>query len=460
MIIYENDKVLDLSEKVFGEKEESVLIKLISNKNYEEAINVLNKAIVLEPNNPNHYTNMSLCHLHNGNKNEAIQSAEKAVSLNSDPLYLNNLGLAYKNVDMPEKAIEIFKKIMKVTLDPYSMSNLATAYSDILDINTSIEYLKSAISLSKNDNLSGTHVNLAHCYHFNKLYDKAWEEYEHRMSYFPQMLAYIEKFGIEKKWNGKDDIKDKRILLFCEQGYGDIIQFIRFIPELKSKGCYIIACCPLNLISLIEPLVDEVLVKELIRTVKISNYDYHIATMSLPYLLKIDVNSFVGKYDFEFKPYPISGTKKFKIGICWQGSKKHKDDAKRSVNLSKFYEISQIIGVQLYSLQKNHKDRADCKIMNVIDHMDDMNDFKDTAGLIGAMDLVISVDTAILHLAGAIGKESWGLLAYKPDWRWGLKDIETFWYPSIKLIRQKERGNWNTVFEEVKNELRRINKIA
>jgi hypothetical protein len=216
-------------------------------------------------------------------------------------------------------------------------------------------------------------------------------------------------------------------------------------------------------------MVDEILIKEFVKT-KIPQYDYHVATMSLPYLLKIDVTneSFFDGYQYlglsnklwTIEPYTIEPTNKLKIGICWQGNKQHHDDAKRSINLNKFYEISQIPGIQLYSLQKQHANHADFKVMNIIDHMDDIRDFRDTARLIAAMHLVISVDTAIVHLSGAICKHTLCLLAYKPDWRWGLSGSKSFWYPSVELIRQKERGNWDTVIEEVKNILGGINKLA
>jgi len=485
MIIYDQGKILDVSEN-FGESDASLLLKLLEcedyerakdlamkmlknhpinceimqllgaiyskEKNFDAAIDILKKAVAIEPENPNNYTNLSLCYSNKGCKEEAVKNAEKAVELNSDPVYLNNLGVQYKNCDMPEKAIKVFRGMMTKVLDPYSISNMAAAYTDILDIDTAIKYLKAAINMAKD--LNGAHVNLALCYHLKGMHDEAWREYEYRLDYFAQLVAYLKKFGVEKKWNGKDSLEGKRVLLFCEQGYGDIIQFIRFIPYLKIRGCHIIACCPLPLISLIEPLVDEVLCKELIRSIPTPLYDYHIPTMSLPYLLKISTDKLRTYYnDFKFEPYPIKKTDKLKVGICWQGSKKHLDDRKRSVDLNKFYEVSQLPNIQLYSLQKDIGNPAELKMMNVINHMDDVGDFKDTAHLIAAMDMVISVDTAVLHLAGAMEKKAWCLLAYKPDWRWELDKFSTIWYPSVRLIRQKKRGDWSSVFDEVTNTL-------
>jgi hypothetical protein len=155
----------------------------------------------------------------------------------------------------------------------------------------------------------------------------------------------------------------------------------------------------------------------------------------------------------------------FKIGIIWAGNPGHPNDANRSVYLSNFRDIGNLPNVKLFNFQKELGKRVyansdvqidfaeNCEDMRLVDLSQSMKDFKETSELLVGMDLIITVDTSVLHLAGALGKQTLALIPYNPDWRWGIEGTDNAWYSSVKLFRQEELGDWETVFEKVKGEV-------
>jgi len=193
------------------------------------------------------------------------------------------------------------------------------------------------------------------------------------------------------------------------------------------------------------------------------NCNFHCSLASLPHLLKIS------KKEAESPPY-LRATKpanfeKYsgcKVGLVWAGSPRHARDELRSCKLNNFKPLFEIPNINFFSLQKDLRKRVwgesepvdlakGCKGMKLIDMSEFITDWEDTAAMIAAMDLIITVDTAVLHLAGAMGKKTWALIPYNPDWRWGLPGLteSTFWYPSVKLFRQPKRRDWESVINSI-----------
>jgi hypothetical protein len=144
------------------------------------------------------------------------------------------------------------------------------------------------------------------------------------------------------------------------------------------------------------------------------------------------------------------------IGLVWAGSPGHLNDRKRSCPIDLFLPIARIDGLRLFSLQKEIPDRwasGSVTEMNLVDYMEEIEDFSDTAGIIMNLDLIISVDTAVAHLAGALGKPVWTLLPFAPDWRWMLNREDSPWYPTMRLFRQPSSNDWESVISKVRNEL-------
>lgn len=243
-------------------------------------------------------------------------------------------------------------------------------------------------------------------------------------------------------WQG-EPLENKIIIVYCEQGYGDIIQFLRFVPILKE--CKVILHCPLAL----HPIIPYICNVELIDkdNPNLPTHDYHVLSMDLPFLLKQGVACPYIHFD---KKADIDES--FKIGIAWEGNPEHENTINRNCPLKHFKPLFNI--AQIFSLQKNihnHKLLESCESFDLFGiHI---NTFLDTIMLINAVDLVVTVDTCILHLAGALNKPTYGLLSKQHDARWG--DLErTVWYPSVKLFRQNEK--WELLLEKVAEDIKKL----
>jgi len=241
-------------------------------------------------------------------------------------------------------------------------------------------------------------------------------------------------------------------MIYHEQGYGDTIQFTRYLPKLyKFKDTKVIFGVQETLNKLIKYNFPN---NEIISTLDDNlKCDYSLPLMSIPY--KFDINNIkplkqylkVDAKDIKNFQQKHIIKKTFNIGIVWQGSQGHNKDKKRSLKLSYFERLLDIPNTTLYSLQI--KDNEEIENTNIINLGQHFNDFYDTAVAIKSLDLIISIDTSVIHLAGALGKECWVLISHHPDWRWGLNTTTNDWYKSITLFRQIDRSNWDIPFENI-----------
>lgn len=257
------------------------------------------------------------------------------------------------------------------------------------------------------------------------------------------MDHYWQFYEGSPRWNG-EPLTGKRLIVYGEQGLGDIIQFARYLPDLKAAGCHLILHCTPTLHRIFADLVDE-FVKD-----SIPEHDYHVLSMSLPFLLN--------RWDTESPAYlptpPLELDSQYadclKIGIAWEGNPNHSDNPDRCCPLRFFGHLAQP-KVRLFMLQNKIHDQS---LLNGVQDLPlysvPINDFWDTASLVGAMDVVISVDTSILHLAGAMGKPTYALLSHWHDTRWHAGS----WYQSVTLLRQQTSGDWNPLFATLCEDLK------
>jgi len=257
----------------------------------------------------------------------------------------------------------------------------------------------------------------------------------------PNMEYYRTMYKDSKKWDGKQGLAGKKVIVYMEQGHGDQIQFLRFVRFIKAMDCsQIILHTPKSLHRLIDTLGVEKIDRD---NNPLPNHDYHILSFSLPFLLREAVPNF----SIPLEPYITVSEKTellpgYNIGIAWEGSPLHKRNADRNCHLSNFKSIA-ASGINFFLLQPTIQD------FSLISGCEDMNlkgveieDFYDVAKLINSLDMVVTVDTAALHLAGAMGQRGFGLLGPKwEDRRWRMG----FWYPTIKLLK----GEWEEIFKQV-----------
>ncbi len=289
-------------------------------------------------------------------------------------------------------------------------------------------------------------------------FEEGWKEYEWRKD--------RKDFG-KRKFNKLlmpgVDIEGKEVLVFAEQGLGDALHFLRYIPMLKKKGCRVIFECGKEMHPLLRNFkwIDEILERDINNAPDIK-YDYEIPLLSLPKFFNTNNMNIPAEVPYlnadtmlkEKWAKFLQGSDKIKIGIVWAGNPKHTNDRHRSVLLKQFMPLLSIGDTHFYSLQKGFP------VIQVKDYqllLTDLDDylisFADTAAVIENLDLVITVDTSVAHLAGALGKETWVLIPYMPDWRWLLNGEKSKWYPSMKLYRQPAFGDWSSVFLDLKEDL-------
>lgn len=436
---------------------------------HAEAIEIIQVAIEVDPECAENHNNIGLAYACLGEYEKSIEHIEKAVEMKTDHyVFLNNLALQYRQVGRYDESIDTFQKAIDANNTPQIWGNLGGVWGELGNLEKSEECFMNALEIDPN--YPAAHVDIAFINHLRGNWEKGFEEYEWRFDHFPQLQFYKKVYDQEKKWDGKANLKGKTIILYGEQGLGDTIQFVRYVKILKEKGCHVIVHCPSSLNAVISRCegVDEIVNRDIVtgKGDPLPEYDYQCSLLSLPHLLKV-VDVGTSPY---ISPIVTLNTKEqypdtFNIGICWAGSPAHPKDAERSIKLKHFKPIHDIPNVKLFSLQVDMRKRSyvntlsnldlteDCDDIRIVDMTNMIQTFDDSATIISGLDLVISCDTALVHLAGAMGVPCWALIPYSPDWRWGIEGDKTNWYESLTLIRQKDRGDWTGVFEEVKDRL-------
>jgi hypothetical protein len=307
-------------------------------------------------------------------------------------------------------------------------------------------------------------------------YDIGWEKFEIRMK------AYADSFNNRPpvpEWNG-EPLEDKpgcskTLLLLSEQGFGDTIMISRFVPMVKERlgsDAKVVLLVMEEVLPLLShlPNVDRTLISPC-PTNLLPPFDCYLNLMSLPHCLRLqhiqdipppitfdqtETRALIDKAKLKILPAITPYMHRFKIGIVWSGSVTNKHDKLRSVTLDYFLDFLDIPGIELFSFQKGprEEDIETLGLKAIVHNLGQyFEDFTDTAAAIEAMDLIITVDTAVGHLAGSLGKATWLLLHDVPYWLWLINRSDTPWYPSITLYRQKTAGDWEGVFKRVQKAL-------
>ena len=368
-----------------------------------------------------------------------------------------------------DEALELYLKAFEINPNLYvALYNFGVTLKKFGRIHEAIAIQKKVIE--QKPDYANAHFSLGLSYLTLGNFEQGWQEYEWRWA------AYNEnpkKFDCPV-WDGSNPA-GKTILLYAEQGFGDTLQFIRYAQLFKKKGATIILQTQNALTTLLAqcPYIDMVIK----RTNKAPIADFHVPLMSLPLLYKTGLNSIPADIPYlyanqtlvDYWHEKLATDQHFKIGLCWQGNMKYptaslrRTVAEKSITINHFRPLSQLPGISLYSLQKiNGTDQlatlADDFVIKTFEPNFDENNgrFMDTAAIMKNLDLIITVDTAIAHLAGGLGVPVWVLLPQPADWRWMLEHTDSPWYPTMHLFRQKKAGNWEALIEEVIQALKYI----
>lgn len=422
----------------------------------EKAIFYYEKTINLEPNIAENYNNLGIALKKQGKLTEAIKFYQQAIAIdNNYALAYNNLGCVYEKQGDLAKAESYYRKA--ITLDPdlvVASNNLCLVLATIGDFKGAIDFYNQALEINPDSAIS--HFNLSILLLMQGDFQRGFAEYEWRWRHYtPRVFS-------QPLWDGSN-LAGYTILLYAEQGLGDTIQFLRYVPLVKQCGGKVMFECPESLYRL---LINFNGIDTLIKQGEdLPYFDVQLPLLSLPHILGTNLENIPAKIPYlNIKEYhnfclDIPLDTKLKVGIVWAGSPQNPSNDRRSCSLSYFTEMLKIPGIAFYSLQKEPQVKEIQEFTDRIliqDLSDRLNDFADTAIIISQLDLIISVDTAVVHLAGALGKPVWLLLSFVPDWRWMLDREDTPWYPTMRLFRQKRLGDWTEVFSRVTELLRSL----
>jgi hypothetical protein len=290
-------------------------------------------------------------------------------------------------------------------------------------------------------------------------FEDGWVSYEQRWS-TRRFLPYLRDFK-SPLWTGEQSLNGLTILLHAEQGFGDTIQFVRYAPSVTRLGATVVLEVQPELVSL---MTDAGIATRVIaRGERLVPFDLHCPLMSLPHAFRTSVATIPAQVPY--LKVPRNRIAKWEkqlpsgrplVGISWAGGRSHNNDINRSITLARFAPILDLAEVQFVSLQQCAS--ADDRMFlvshrNVFSVGDNLLDFSDTAAVISQLDCVISVDTAVAHLAGSLATKTLLLLPFAADFRWQSFDDDSKWYPTAKLFRQPRSGDWESVIEKIRAHL-------
>ena len=456
-------EVLKIDQKNFQINRLLALIEY-SLENYNNSLKLFSECIKEKPNNSESYSDRGIVYHKLKENKKAEKDYLKAIDIDNNTNALfnyanllrenNNLNEAIFHYNLAIKAKPDFEKAYQnrglVKFLQHKNHEALDDFNKVIKINSNhanAHFLKAAIELTKENLIEGF-----------KNYEWRWKS-----SLFFSKIRNFTK----KTWDGNEDIKNKTILLYSEQGLGDQIHFIRFVNLIIEKGANVIVEVDPRLLKLFKHTTNFKNIYS--QGDELPNFDLQCPIMSLPYKLKIDINSIPNKPYLKCNTENTDKWKKLldknykNIGINWQGGVSPRQDAGRSFKLDNFEEISKIKNIKLFSLQKingveqieNNKDKFN---LNIIDDLDRDAPFVDTVELISNLDLIITSDTSIAHLSGALGKKTFLVIQKYAEWRWFENRSDSPWYPNMKIFRQKIDGDWNSVFSEMKDNLIKLFK--
>jgi tetratricopeptide (TPR) repeat protein len=456
------------------------------------AMNTFSRAIAIQPGSPDGYFNRGNSHAALKRYQDAVADYERA--LQCAPGHMpaqQNKGNALLELRRFASALTCFNKVLETnSVHAPALANRARALLELDCTDEALISAEHAIQISPKladahyergnalrvldrpgaaerayedaialrSDYQQSHFALAILYLQHGRFDEGWREFEWRDRTEPPRFPILEQ---PPRWRG-EPLAGRNILVYAEQGAGDTIQFCRFVIPLLELAASVAILVPQPIATLISRLNTKVTVAT--DPASVPPPDFVCPLLSLPLCLAARMKNW-GEYvpylKLDFSRVDVwsqrigTRTKPKRVGIAWSGNPAHLNDRHRSVPLEVWSSMFDVHEVEFICLQTDVKD-TDLSLMPHLplrEFRSDVKDFADSAALMANVDLVITVDTSIAHLAGAVAKPVWILLPLNPDWRWLLQRTDSPWYPSARLFRQQQSGNWRPVIENVRREL-------
>jgi tetratricopeptide (TPR) repeat protein len=446
----------------FPEAHNNLGIAWAGKGDYERAVACYREALRIWPEYPAAHNNLGIALGHQKQFADSIASYRRALELKPDYAEAyNNLGIALSQDGEHEEAVSCFRRALELKPEyAEAFSNLGITLTELGQLDEALASYNEALRLKPN--YPDAYMNRALAFLVRGDFERGWHEYESRW----KCKDFKPRNFKKPQWKG-EPLEGRRILLHAEQGFGDTFQFVRYARLVKEeRGGTVIVWCPKPLVPLVSqcPYVEEVTIEG----DKLPDFDCHLPLLSLPNIFGTTLDAVPRDTPYLFaKPElvekwrdELSYIDAFKIGINWQGNPRYRGDRHRSIPLEQFAPLASIPGVRLISLQKGLGTEQIAKASEKLSltelgaHRDERaGAFMDTAAILMNLDLVISSDTSLVHLAGGLGVPVWLALPWAADWRWLLNRDDSPWYPTMRLFRQHELGKWEEVFDRMAAEV-------
>ncbi len=428
-----------------------------------EAAAVYQQALRRQPHSAEAHNNLGVALAGQRRLDEAVACYRRALRRKPDyPEAHNNLGNALRQQGKLGEAAESLQQALRLN------SSYAEAYNNLAivrvrqgDVAAALSAYEEALRLKPD--YADAHCNRALAWLLRGDFEQGWPEYEWRW----RTKDFTRRSGAQPRWDGSE-LEGRTILLYAEQGLGDTLQFIRYARLVQARGGVVLAEVQPALVPLLRSCrgIDQLLPGG----APLPEFDVQAPLLSLPGLFHTTLETVPADVPYlsadpqrmERWGAELATVSGFKIGIAWQGSPTYRDDRHRSIPLKHFEPLARLPGVRLLSLQKGpgrEQLAAVAAEWNVLDWTERLDEsggaFMDTAALMQHLDLMVTSDTAIAHLAGALGVPVWLVLPAACDWRWLRERGDSPWYPTLRLFRQQRWGDWDEVFARLAGELRR-----
>jgi tetratricopeptide (TPR) repeat protein len=420
------------------------------------AIDAYRTALMIEPRFPDALGNLGALLFEQGETAAAIDHYRQAIALApANPVTHNNLGNALIAQDQVSEAVDSYRRAL--ALDRAYVPahiNLGNALQEAGDLEGATRSYAEALALDPD--AAEADWGLALIALLTGDFAAGWPRHEarHRVAGFGVPRRFV-----QPQWRG-EPLDGRTILLHAEQGLGDTLQFVRYVPLVAARGGRVVLEVPRELYGLLGAMPGAARVVS--AGDPLPDVDVHCPLLSLPLAFGTDRATIPASVPYlAADPAKVAAwnarlpSETIRVGLVWAGRPEHKRDRWRSLTLAALAPLVRA-GVAFVSLQKGPaagQAKTPPPGMVLLDPTDELVDFTDTAALVAALDLVVAVDTSVAHLAGALGKPVWILLPAMPDWRWLSSGDESPWYPTARLFRQPSRGDWRTVAETVGRDL-------
>jgi tetratricopeptide (TPR) repeat protein len=419
-------------------------------------------ALRLKPGFGEGYLNLGNVLRFAGRRTEAIRVLQHLVRLSphSSSAY-SSLGAALFDDQQLDVAVEAFREALRLdTTNAEAIANLGSALGHQGHFDQAIQYSTEALRLRPNDPMA--HWNRALFWMATGDFEQGLPEMEWRLAYMPKRLK---RDFTEDHWIG-DDLSGRTILLHAEGGFGDALQMVRYVPMVQQRGGRVLVECHSEVKSLLRtvPGVSQIVARGVD---PLPPFDVQCYFGSLPRIFNTRPSTIPASIPYltvdpqrvaAYRQRVAADNASLRVGLVWSGCAKDTKVNNPNCRLEQFAPLAAAKNVVFYSLQKGppaEEAKAPPRGMNLVDWTAELTDFAETGALMANLDLIISVDTSAVHLAGALGYPTWVALTYVPDFRWLLGREDSPWYPTLRLFRQPAVGNWTSVFERIGQELTR-----